>query len=170
MLVIKNSTGFGHWNTSTTILGFAIFSFQDCAKFKRLENIVWCKCDFLQQCVMSLNSKTRRRYLQSDCRSIWKTRGSWPYLHLRWCMKLRNHRQRPDMTVTTRGFVLTPHIPPTTNTLSSLLVLKDVNVPTHRSKAPTKRDEIWVVLQVEQIHLLNWSLTGGETPRLRQNL
>lgn len=41
---------------------------------------------------------------------------------------------------------------------------------THRSEPSAQRYEIGVVLQVEQLHQLNWGLTGGETPRLRQNL
>lgn len=41
---------------------------------------------------------------------------------------------------------------------------------THRSKPSTQWYKVRVILQVEQFHLLNRSLTGGETPRLRQNL
>lgn len=38
---------------------------------------------------------------------------------------------------------------------------------THRAEPSAQRDEVRVVLQVEQLHLLNRGLAGGETPGLR---
>lgn len=50
------------------------------------------------------------------------------------------------------------------------LQLEESVCVTHRSEPSAQRYKIGVVLQVEQLHQLNWGLTGGETPRLRQNL
>lgn len=34
-----------------------------------------------------------------------------------------------------------------------------------RAKSSTTGGVVWVVNEIKQLHLLQWSLTGGQTPR-----
>lgn len=50
----------------------------------------------LLSCYIHWQKKCQKFNLQSDCRSVWRTRGSWSCPHPQWCMKPHNHHQQPD--------------------------------------------------------------------------